>query len=167
MVAKRLEHGALQKSPITTLKLISIRVTSGLWPVRTESALKIAARCSTQTAFAVEPADGWTYHPDRKVVVDNVVGDRVTLLLLVIRDNVDVPAIQDHFSAVFDVPQELQQAAALVACREPRQSMTMFNQLHPPSYQQIFLLFASTGTSCISCCFWWTWTMFLHCGHRY
>lgn len=102
--------------------MISIKVTSGLWPVRTEIALKIAARCSTQTVLTVEPDDGWTYHPDRKVVVDDVVGDRVTLLLLVIRDNVDVPAIQDHFGAVFDVPQELQQAAALVTCRGPTDS---------------------------------------------
>lgn len=55
-----------------------------------------------------------THHSNRKVVVDDVVGDRVTLLLLVMRDNVDVPAVQNHFSAVFDVPQELQQAASLV-----------------------------------------------------
>lgn len=45
-----------------------------------------------------------THHSDRKVVVDNVVGDRVPLLLLVIRDNVDVPAVQNHFGAVFNVP---------------------------------------------------------------
>lgn len=55
-----------------------------------------------------------TYHSDRKVVVDNVVGDRVPLLLLVIRNNVDVPAVQNHFGAVFDVPYELQQAATLI-----------------------------------------------------
>lgn len=45
-----------------------------------------------------------SYHTNGEVVVDDAVGNRVTLLLLVIRDDVYVPSVQHHFSAVFDVP---------------------------------------------------------------
>lgn len=58
------------------------------------------------------------YHSNREIVVDDAVGDRVSLLLLVIGDNIYVPAVQHHLCAVLDVPEELQQASALVTCRE-------------------------------------------------
>lgn len=58
------------------------------------------------------------YHSDREVVVDDAVGDGVSLLLLVVGDDVYVPAVQHHLSAVLDVPEELHQAAALVTCPE-------------------------------------------------
>lgn len=59
--------------------------------------------------------DCWApHHADGEVVVDDAVGDGVALLLLVVGDDVDVPAVQRHLGAVFDVPEELQQAAALV-----------------------------------------------------
>ncbi len=58
------------------------------------------------------------YHSNREVVVDNAVGDRVSLLLLVIRDDIDVPAVQHHLYAVLNVPEKLQQAAPLIACPE-------------------------------------------------
>lgn len=59
-----------------------------------------------------------SYHTNGEVVVDDAVGNRVTLLLLVIRDDVYVPPVQHHFSAVFDVPQELQQTATFVTYRK-------------------------------------------------
>lgn len=58
------------------------------------------------------------YHSNREVIVDDAVGDRVALLLLVIGDDVYVPAVQHHLCAVLDVTEELQQAATLVTCPE-------------------------------------------------
>lgn len=55
-----------------------------------------------------------SYHSDGEVVVDDAVGDGVSFLLFVIRDDVDVPAVQHHLCAVLDVPQELQQAATFI-----------------------------------------------------
>ena len=59
-----------------------------------------------------------TYHSYGEVVVDDAVGDWVALLLLVFGDDVDVPAVQHQLDAVLDVPQGLQHAAPLVACRK-------------------------------------------------
>lgn len=58
-----------------------------------------------------------SYHSNREVVVDDAVGDRVSLLFLVVRDDVYIPAVQHHFCAVLDIPKELQQVAALVTCQ--------------------------------------------------
>lgn len=57
-----------------------------------------------------------TYHSNREVIVNNAVGNRVTLLLLIIRDNIDVPAIEHHVCTVLNVFEDLQQATTLIAC---------------------------------------------------
>lgn len=59
----------------------------------------------------------FSYHTNGEVVVDDAVGDRISLLLLVVGHDVDVPAVQHHLCAVLDVPKELQQTAAFVTCR--------------------------------------------------
>ena len=60
---------------------------------------------------------GVPYHSYGEVVVDDAVWHRVALLLLVFGDDVDVPAVQHQLDAVLDVPQGLQHATPLVACR--------------------------------------------------
>lgn len=58
-----------------------------------------------------------SHHSDGKVIVHYAVGYRISLLLLIIRDNVDVPAVKHHLGAVLDIPEELKQTASFIACQ--------------------------------------------------
>lgn len=67
-----------------------------------------------------------THHSDGEVVVHDAVRHRVASLVLVCGRDVDLPAIQHHLRAVLDVPHDLQQALALVACRKRRNTRDRF-----------------------------------------
>lgn len=56
-----------------------------------------------------------THHSDGEVVVHDTVRHRVPSLVLVCGRDIDLPAIQHHLRAVFDVSHYLQEALALVA----------------------------------------------------
>ena len=64
---------------------------------------------------------GLTHHANGEVVVDDAVGRLVSGLLAVQGSYVDPPAVQRHLSARLDVPQDLQQALALIAFRSQRE----------------------------------------------
>lgn len=74
---------------------------------------------SVWTPFPVRPMSP-THHSDGEVVVHNAIRHRVASLVLVRGRDVNLPAIQHHLRAVLDVPHDLQQALALVACRKRR-----------------------------------------------
>lgn len=55
------------------------------------------------------------HHSNGKVVVDDLVGHRVSCLLRVIWDHLDAPAIHEHQLTCFNLPQDLSQVWALIA----------------------------------------------------
>lgn len=71
----------------------------------------------------------FTYHSNREVVVDDAVGNRISLLLLVVRDDVYIPAVQHHLSAMLNVPKDLHQATTLITCREQPENSIYFNSV--------------------------------------
>lgn len=55
------------------------------------------------------------HHSNGEVVIDYAVWHRVSFFLLVIRGNVNVPAVQYHLTTVLNVPEELEKIASFIA----------------------------------------------------